>query len=478
MTSPPSNPSASQPQALRSGSHRRRPLPRALAVTALLGGIAGLAGLLALGAWILGRPAPPHRPIAASWRVADALGANDPSRAKAPASGFARARGSRPFIFPADHGPHPDFRTEWWYYTGNLASRDGRRFGFQLTFFRNSLAPPGDTAAVRTSAWATRQVYFAHFALTDAAGRRFHATERWERGAAGLAGAQAEPFRVWVGDWSATAASAGSSAAPRNAGSTASAGPDRNAASPATSAAGAKPPAAATPPMHLTARAGADALDLLLTGSLPPVLQGDHGFSPKSAEPGNASYYYSLPRLAAAGTLRLGGETVAVAGSAWMDREWSTSSLAPDEVGWDWFALQLDDGWELMLYRLRRRPRNAAAAATAASLVDLGDLVDPASRATLIAPDGTTEVLPPTAWRLAETAAWTSPVTGTRYPAAWRLSLPAAAGPPRLAVAVQPILPDQELALSFRYWEGAVDVRGTHAGRAVTGRGYVELTGY
>jgi predicted secreted hydrolase len=451
--------------------HRR--MPRALAVTVVLVGIAALAGILALGAWNLGRPAAPRQPIAAAWGVTGALrgrdigggggagggsGVNDVGEA---AGGFARALAPRAFIFPADHGPHPDFRTEWWYYTGNLSSRDGRRFGFQLTFFRVGLAPAG--APPRASAWATRQVYFAHLAVTDVAGRRFHAYERWERGAVGLAGARAAPFRVWVGNWSATAAA---------------------------------PAAAATPPMRLTARAGhhannadeadkadgaldehgADgapdsdiALDLVLAGTLPPVLQGDHGLSPKSAEPGNASYYYSLPRLAATGTLHLAGVDVAVAGSAWMDREWSTSALAPEEVGWDWFALQLDDGWELMLYRLRRRTGTAA---------DPAVLADPASRATLIAPDGRTQVLPPGAWTLAETAAWTSPASGTRYPAAWRLSLPAAGGPPLLDLAVRPVLPNQELALSFRYWEGAVDARGTHAGQPVAGRGYVELTGY
>jgi predicted secreted hydrolase len=429
-------------------------LPRPLAVIALLGAVAGLAGLLALAAWRLGSAAaPPGGAVAASWQVAAALSA--PA-----AGGFARALAPRPFSFPADHGPHPGFRTEWWYYTGNLWARDGRRFGFQLTFFRVGLAPPETATATglpargpaRTSSWATREVYFAHFAITDVAARRFTASEHWERGAAGLAGARAEPFRVWVGDWSATEAATGAApgapagAATGNAGDTAGA------------------TATGTPPMHLSARAGAQALDLLLTGALPPVLEGDHGLSAKGAEPGNASYYYSLPRLTATGTLRLGGgETIAVHGSAWMDREWSTSSLDAGETGWDWFALQLDDGWELMLYRLRRRAG--------------AGLVDPASRATLIAPDGHATVLPPAAWRLAATAFWTSPATGIRYPSAWSLSLPAA-GPPLLSLTAQPVLPDQELALSFRYWEGAVDLRGTHAGRPVAGHGYVELTGY
>jgi predicted secreted hydrolase len=398
-------------------------------------------------------------PVTARRSVAAALQAPE-------TRGFARALAPRPFVFPADHGPHPDFRTEWWYYTGNLAARDGRRFGFQLTFFRTALAPPAPpaspeaphataagapqaTPAARTSAWATRQVYFAHFAVTDVAAGRFRAYERWERQALGLAGAEASPFRVWVGDWSAAAAG---------------------------------PATAGTPPMRLRAAAGAAAgteggsaaasgaqgdlaIDLTLTSALAPVAQGDRGLSPKSAAPGNASYYYSLPRLAAAGRLRLGdGETIAVTGLAWMDREWSTSSLAAGEVGWDWFSLQLDDGWELMLYRLRRR----------------GAAADPASRATLIAPNGRTTLFSLDALRLSETAHWTSPASRVRYPAGWRLALPTggAASPGGFDLTVSPLLADQELPLSLRYWEGAVAARGTHGGHPVTARGYVELTGY
>lgn len=441
---------------------RRRPVSgRAVAAMAILG---AAEVLLIVAAWRLGRgpAAAGHDPVAARLSVAAALQAPE-------TRGFARALAPRPFVFPADHGPHPDFRTEWWYYTGNLAARDGRRFGFQLTFFRTALAPPSPPG--RTSAWATRQVYFAHFALTDVAGRRFHAYERWERQALGLAGAEAAPFRVWVGDWSAAAAG---------------------------------PAVAGTPPMRLRAAAGgasgsggesgatdiyadagldaaagsAPALDLVLTSPLAPVAQGDRGLSPKSAAPGNASYYYSLPRMAAAGRIRLGsgGETIAVTGLAWMDREWSTSSLAAGEVGWDWFALQLDDGWEVMLYRLRRR--SAAAA-------------DPASRATLIAPDGRTTLFSLDALRLSETAHWTSPASRVRYPAGWRLTLPAGAGsrleagslaaaadPGDLDLTLVPLLADQELPLSLRYWEGAVAATGSHGSHPVTARGYVELTGY
>ena len=414
---------------------------------AVLAGAGGLAALLAAAAWRLGRARPAEEALPATpLSIAAALRAPD-------ARGFARALAPRPFVFPADHGPHSDYRTEWWYYTGNLAARDGRRFGFQLTFFRTALAPPPAPAGAeaptapaggRASAWATRQVWFAHFAVTDAAGHRFLAHERWERQALGLAGAQAAPFRVWVGPWSAAGAGAGNPAGPGLA-------------------------IAGTPPMRLSAGTDEAAIDLVLTPALPPVPQGDRGLSAKSAEPGNASYYYSLPRLAAAGTLRIGAERLAVAGQAWMDREWSTSSLAAGEVGWDWFALQLDDGWELMLYRLRRRPPAAAAGAA--------DLADPASLATLIAPDGRTTRYPLAALHFTATGAWTSLASHARYPSGWRLTLPGA-GPAAFDLTVQPLLADQELRLSFRYWEGAVVTTGTHAGRPVMGRGYVELTGY
>ena len=439
-----------------------------LAVLALLAGAGALAALLAIAAWRLGRaPSAEEGLPAARLSVAAALRAPDER-------GFARALAPRPFLFPADHGPHPEYRTEWWYYTGNLAARDGRRFGFQLTFFRSALAPapatvpaePGGPAAIampaggRASAWATRQVWFAHFAVTDAAGHRFLAYERGERQALGLAGAAALPFRVWVGPWFAAAAG---------------------------------PEVAGTPPMRLSAGAADAAIDLVLTPALPPVPQGDRGLSAKSAEPGNASYYYSLPRLAAAGTLRLGPERLAVTGQAWMDREWSTSSLAPGEVGWDWFGLQLDDGWELMLYRLRRRPPAAQAGvatplrrpATGESRTGhrtefqpaVAEQADPASLATLTAPDGRTTRLPLSSVQFAATGAWTSPASHACYPSGWRLRLPGA-GSAALDLTVQPLLAAQELLLSFRYWEGAVNATGTHGGRPVTARGYVELTGY
>jgi predicted secreted hydrolase len=394
----------------------------------------GLAALLLLGTsgwFLLRRPARP--PIAARLSVAAALGG-------AAEAGFARALAPRPFAFPADHGPHPAFRTEWWYFTGNLEAAGGRRFGYQLTFFRNALAP---RAAPRPSRWAARQVFLAHFAVTDPAGRRFLAGERFRREALGLAGARGAPFRVWLDRWSAASeasAHAGAAATVRHEGETA----------PSTARDG-------TFPLRLRAATGEVALDLTLARGKPPVLQGERGLSRKGSAPGQASYYYSLTRLPTAGRLRLGRHAWTVRGDSWMDREWSTSSLPPGQVGWDWFALQLADGRELMLYRLRLR----------------GGGVDPASGGALVARDGTATILGREDAAVEALATWESPAGG-RYPSRWRVRVPAAG----LDLTVRPLLADQEHRSAFRYWEGAVDAAGTSRGAPLRGRGYVELTGY
>ncbi len=221
-----------------------------------------LASAVLATAYLFIRPEPPLDPKA-SLSIAGTLRGGDDA-------GYARAIAPREFRFPADHGPHSELRTEWWYYTGNLETAGGRRFGFQLTFFRSALAP---AMPARESAWATRQAWLAHLAISDLGGGRFHSFERWSRGAAGLAGAQAEPFRVWVKDWVAE-------------------GVGGNA-----------------PPIHLAASEGDLGIDLLLQPGKPPVLQGDRGLSRKGPEPGNASYYYSLTRMPAAGTVQADSPT-------------------------------------------------------------------------------------------------------------------------------------------------------------------------
>ncbi len=371
----------------------------------LAGGLAGLATLY--GRAPRSASAPPPSPE--SLHVRDVLSGE--------AAGFARAEGPRAFRFPADHGPHPEYRSEWWYFTGNLRGPDGRPFGFQLTLFRFALVadPPA-----RASAWSARQVYMGHLAVTDPAAGRFRAFERFSREALGMAGARGDPPRVWLEDW--VFEGRGDSG------------------------------------FAISAFAGDVGVDLSLRSAKPPVLQGEAGLSQKSGEAGNASYYYSCTRMEAQGSLRAGGPPVPVTGLVWMDREWGTSALGPGQVGWDWLALQLDDGHDLMVYRLRRADGT----------------LDPHSSGTLVAPDGAARTLSAGEVAFDVLGEWRSPRDGTRYPARWRLRVPSEG----LELEVRPLLADQELHLSVRYWEGAVEVTGSRAGHPVQGRGYVELTGY
>jgi predicted secreted hydrolase len=338
---------------------------------------------------------------------------------------FTRVEGPRPLRFPVDHGPHDDFQTEWWYYTGNLRAATGESFGYQLTFFRRALAPP-DRQAERDSRWGAEQVFMAHFALTDVSGGGHYSAERFARSAAGLAGAQATPFRVWLEDWAASGATAGQ----------------------------ARLRASTTDPAS-----GLDlSLDLRLTDLKGAVLQGDRGYSQKGPEPGNASIYYSLPRIDSVGEIRIGSRTFAVSGLSWMDHEYGTSALGPELTGWDWFSLQLSDGSEVMLYALRR----------------IDGSRDSFSSGTLIAPDGSARALTSDEFSIQATGQWRSPRTGGAYPAGWIVTVPRA----DLRLTVTPLLADQEMRTSLPYWEGAVRVSGTRSAQAVTGNGYVELTGY
>ncbi|MGQ0657805.1 MAG: lipocalin-like domain-containing protein [Chromatiales bacterium] len=333
--------------------------------------------------------------------------------------GYARAEQLREFRFPADHGAHPRFRSEWWYFTGNLRTGDGRLFGYQLTFFRFALSPHPVTSA--RSSWRSNELYLAHFALTDIEGRRFHAFERSSRTALEIAGASAEPFAVWLDNWSAR------------------------------SDAGAFAP-------RLRAAAEDARIDLQLSPGKPVVLQGDRGLSRKGVRPGDASYYYSLTRMPTSGTVTLAGRVFHVEGASWMDREWSTSALEPEQVGWDWFALQFEDGRDLMFYRLRRRDGS----------------VDPHSAGVLVGADGSTTPVSHNAVITDELSTWRSSRSGVRYPARWRLRVPSA----DLDVEIQPLLADQELDLSVRYWEGAIRFVGAGNGKSVAGVGYAELVGY
>ncbi len=369
-------------------------------------------------------PAPERRRL----DVVDVLGGEQ-------TDGFERALEPILFAFPSDLGAHPRFAAEWWYFTGNLDADDGRRFGYQLTFFRTSLRPPA-LLEERPSSWATDQVWMAHFALTDAAGGTFSAFERFQRGSLGLAGAQSAPWRVWLDDWSLE--QTGPTSFPVRL--RAHGGP------------------AASRPATTPGDAGV-AIDLIVEPDKPIVLQGDRGLSQKGPTPGNASYYYSFTRLRTRGTVRVSGEELPVTGASWLDREWSTSVLEAGQVGWDWFALQLDDGRDLVYYQLRETDGQASAE----------------SAGTLVLADGSAIRLDPGSVALEIEDTWTSPLDGTRYPARWTLSLSELG----LRLGVTPVFAAQELDLAFRYWEGAVDVSGTGPdGDPIRGHGYVELTGY
>ena len=322
--------------------------------------------------------------------------------------------------FPADFGPHPDFLTEWWYYTGNLTTEEGRRFGFQFTIFRRAIAP---ATAASDSEWRTGQIYMAHFTVSDIGGGRFHHAERYSRGAADLAGATVDPvYRVWLEDWQVEALNEDATLT------------------------------------RISADAGDFAVDLTLDQIKPPALQGDGGLSPKSAEVGNASYYYTLSRLLTEGTIRIGGETFAVSGASWKDHEFSTSALGDDALGWDWFGLHFDDGREMMIGKIR--------------LADGGR--EPAFGGLMIFEDCSTHYLPAATFTITPTDTWTSPHTGATYPSGWQIAVDDIGDGTRVDFTLTPLMRDQELhSGDIAYWEGAVAISGD-----VTGFGYAELTGY
>jgi predicted secreted hydrolase len=333
---------------------------------------------------------------------------------------FQTARPGRVFSFPRDHGAHPEFKTEWWYWVGHLKAGGGRAFGYQLTFFRAAVRKPDPQAR---SAWSFHTAYFAHLALTDPQRGTFLFREQAGRGALGLAGAEAGRLKVWVDSWQA------------------------------------EQEGEAT---VLSARAEDLELHLTLQPAKPPALHGEGGFSPKAAGGGHASHYYSLTRLTTKGKLLLDGKEMEVTGLSWMDHEFFTGGLAPGQAGWDWFALQLDDGSEVMLYLLRHRDGK----------------LDPASAGTLVDAEGRARALKLADFQVKATGSWTSPHTGGTYPSGWEVALPGAG----YRLTLSPTLADQEVrargAARVNYWEGEMQVRGEKNGQPLTGQGYVELTGY
>jgi predicted secreted hydrolase len=334
--------------------------------------------------------------------------------------GFVVADGSRPLTFPQDFGAHEDFRTEWWYYTGNLQTPQGRHFGFELTIFRVGLVSP--TVELPTdSQWYDLSVYFAHFAVSDITSDRFYAFERYSRPGPGLAGAQADPYRVWIEDWNIEQS--------------------------------------ATDVYHLQATQAEVALDLTLTDEMGVVLHGENGYSRKGENPTNASYYYSQPRLRAEGFVQVNDVQYLVSGLAWKDHEFSSGALDENQVGWDWFSLQFEDGSALMLFQLREREGGTSAA----------------SSGTFITKDGNPQPVQNTDFEITVLDEWSSPHTQGLYPSAWRIQL----NKRDCLLEVRPWMADQELHFpNVTYWEGAVHFEGTCNGSSARGNGYVELTGY
>jgi predicted secreted hydrolase len=333
--------------------------------------------------------------------------------------GFLSAIPGRLWSFPRDHGKHTDYLTEWWYFTGNLESVGKRDWGFQLTFFRRSMSRD---ALPQSSRWATRDAYPAHFALTDVRENSFFHRDLISREGPGLAEAAVDRLGVRVRNWSAVQEG------------------ER---------------------IMLRAKADGHGLDLTLTPLKPLVLQGDAGYSRKGPDPNQASYYYSFTRLSAKGALTFKGERHEVEGLAWMDHEFGSSILTQEQAGWDWFSLQLDDGSDVMLFRLRKKDGRPE--------TPFGGFIDKAGVITALAGDKI---------RLISTRTWKSSNSGAEYPIRWRIEIPERA----INLKVEALTDAQEIetgrSTGVTYWEGAVNVSGDKAGAPLKGRGYMELTGY
>ncbi|WP_204806543.1 lipocalin-like domain-containing protein [Mycobacterium riyadhense] len=336
-------------------------------------------------------------------------------------AGYALATEPGVIRFPRDLGPHDDYQGEWWYYTGNLATADGRLFGYQLTFFRRALAPPGKAAAVAdASSWRTDQIYSAHFAVSDIANSAFHPAEKFSREALGLAGARAQPYAVWLEDWYVREAENNS--------------------------------------IHIVAKTDDASVDLRLRPTLAPILHGNQGLSAKGEQPGNATYYYSVVRQETQGTVTVDGQNFTVSGLSWNDHEYGSSALDPDDVGWDWFSLQFDNGSALMMFQIR----------------ESNGRVKPTSSGSFIASDGTVTHLALPDWRLTTKDRWTSQQSGAKYPVRWEIEINRIG----LTLSGSALMPNQESPLSTTYWEGAVAFDGHYRNTPIKGRGYVEMTGY
>jgi predicted secreted hydrolase len=351
--------------------------------------------------------------------LSELFSAGSESDSQSEEENWSKAIAQRELRFPSDHGAHTDYRIEWWYYVGNLQTKSGRRFGYQLTFFRTGLRKE----PTNPSRWAVRDLYTAHFAVSDIQAQQHHCFQRNNRRGIDYAGAASERLEVWNGSWRAWME-----------GET----------------------------HRLQATEGDVSIDLTLVSSKPPILHGEAGLSKKGSAIGNASYYYSLTRLTSSGTIHLGKETFKLEGSSWMDHEFSTSFLEPGQLGWDWLAIQLDNGDDLMLYRMRRDDGSA----------------DPYSSGSLVRRNGEIVKLSLFDYKMSPTSRWQSPKTGADYPTGWKIEIPSCG----YELEIETAFPDQEMNTSsttgISYWEGSISVRGTGPDGQLAGRGYMELTGY
>ena len=322
------------------------------------------------------------------------------------------------FVFPDDHEAHEDFRNEWWYFTGNLYDDNDRRFGYQLTFFRIAISP---IEADRESEWATNQIYMAHFTISDVENEEFYCFEKLNRGALGIAGFQEEGFGVNVEDWYITGVGDGEF------------------------------------PWQLYAEKDDITLSIEVNPLKDIVLQGDNGLSRKSLDEGNASYYYSITRLVTEGYIDIEGERYNVSGNSWLDREWSTSALSQEQAGWDWFSLQLDNGTDIVYFQLRYKDGSPY----------------PYNEGLIVDAEGNTIRLGTGDIKLMVTKTWQSPLGGV-YPIEWQAEIALL----DKTVIIRAVFPEQELDLSTRYWEGAVNICEEEDPGKLIGIGYMELTGY
>jgi predicted secreted hydrolase len=338
-----------------------------------------------------------------------------------PADEWRQVSAPRIWNFPRDHGSHPEYRTEWWYFTGILLDNTGSQYGYQLTFFRQGIRyklpnPSGP--------WDIRDVYLGHFTLTDVPQKKFQYSERISRSGPGLAGARTEAMDVWLFDWSARMKET---------------------------------------TIALKARHDQMELDLTLVPKKPLIFHGQNGVSRKGPGEGQASYYTSFTHLETKGFLKTSSHIpTEVKGRSWFDQEFGSNQLTAEQKGWDWFSLYLSDGRDLMIYFLRLKDGS----------------IEPASSGTLVEADGKTRHLKLSEISIKILDRWKSPRSGAEYPCRWRIQIPSSA----VDLTVAPYVPNQELvtkgSTGITYWEGAISGQGTSKGQPVNCQGYIELTGY